>query len=121
MAKPKLHRFRDDLKKKPGPGSNAPPRTIRARDLDKNYEKVTVIKPKQRGPVPYEVEYTEHGTMLKNLKQLPNGQSRGDLAYWNPQAGTGGKWVVLRAMQSSTLHVLGIRNGILQWVATEDC
>jgi hypothetical protein len=121
MAQIKLHLFRDDLKQIPGPGSSAPPRSIRAGDLDENYEKVTVIKPKQNNPVPYELEYTEQGTVLKNIKQLPDGQSRGDLAFWNPEAGEAGKWVVLRAHRSIDLHVLGIEDGILKWVKTEDC
>jgi hypothetical protein len=123
MAQAHLHRFRDDLKNAPGPGSDAPPRSIRAKDLDENFRKVMVIESDEVDPVPYELEYFDEGTRLKNLKTLPDGQTKGDLAYWNPNAGknNAGKWVVLRAKQSEDLHVLGIVGGELRWVKTEDC
>jgi hypothetical protein len=123
MAQAELHKFREDLKNKPGPGSDAPPRTIRARNLDENFQKVMVIESDQVDPVPYEVEYFDEGTRLKNIKAIPDGQTEGDLAYWNPSAGAGsaGKWVVLPAKQSADLHVLGIVEGKLRWVKTEEC
>jgi hypothetical protein len=123
MADIELHEFKEDVKNKPGPGSDAPPRTIRASDLDGNFQKVTLIESEDTDPVPYEVEYTDEGTRLKNLKTLPDGSTEGDLAYWNPDAGQNstGKWVVLKAVQSSDLHVLGIEDGKLRWVDTEDC
>jgi hypothetical protein len=121
MAQAELHKFREDLKKTPGPGSDAPPRTLSASDLDGNFKKVMLIESDDGDPPPYEVEYTDDGTRLKNLKHLPDGATEGDLAYWNPNAGAAGKWVVLAAKQSRDLHVLGIIDGKLQWVSTEDC
>jgi hypothetical protein len=55
---------------------------------------------------------------------LPDGGSRGDLCYWNPDAGVSGtgKWVVLAAPEDQgTLHVLTAQDGALTWTATEDC
>jgi hypothetical protein len=70
MALPDLHLFENDLKNKPGKGSNAPPVSIRAKNLDENYKKVTLIE-SDEDPPPYTVEYTEDGTRLKNIKGLP--------------------------------------------------
>jgi hypothetical protein len=124
MAKADLHEFKEDLKNKPGPGSDAPPRTIRASDLDGNFKKVMLIESDDVDPVPYEVEYTEDGTMLKNLKQLPDGENLGDIAYYDPEAGNNGAgaWRVLRAPeQDSKIYALTIENGALKWLETEDC
>lgn len=70
MPKLDLHEFKDDLKATPGPGSKAPPRTIRASDLDENFAKVTLIESAE-DPPPYQVEYTKDGTRLKNIRGLP--------------------------------------------------
>ena len=113
MALPDLHLFENDLKNKPGKGSNAPPVSIRAKNLDENYKKVTLIESDQDPPL-YTVEYTEDGTRITRL--LPEGSNTGDLLYWD-----GNKWAVLAATSSSTLHVLTIQNGSLAWTATEDC
>jgi hypothetical protein len=124
MAKADLHEFKEDLKNKPGPGSDAPPRTVRASDLDGNFKKVMLIESDDVDPVPYEVEYTEDGTILKNLKQLPDGENLGDLAYYDPDAGNNGAgaWRVLRAPeQDSKIYALTIENGALKWLETEDC
>ncbi len=72
------------------PLENDPPRSIRARDLDNNFARLTVISPKT-DPPPYRVEYTKDGTVLKDIAGLPpdaiakqitlceNGQPK---AYW---------------------------------------
>lgn len=52
---------------------------------------------------------------------LPRGSSKGDLLYWDPEAGEEGAWVVLAAPSGSTLNVLTIQNGNLSWTATQDC
>jgi hypothetical protein len=105
MAKADLHEFKEDLKNKPGKGSDAPPRTIRASDLDGNFKKVMLIESDDVDPPAYEVEYTEDGTMLKNLKQLPDGENLGDIAYYDPEAGNNGAgaWRVLAAPEGSTI------------------
>jgi hypothetical protein len=90
MALPDLHKFSNDLKNRPAKGSDAPPRTIRAKDLDDNFKKVTVIQDKNAS---YEVDYTADGTILKIFPSPPSG-------------GT---------------HVLGVIDGEIQWIATEDC
>lgn len=65
---PDLHIFKEDLKIKPAPGSNAPPVSIRARDLDDNNKKITVIRSKLAARTQvfpdYTPEYTNDGTML---------------------------------------------------------
>jgi hypothetical protein len=93
MALPDLHKFADDLKRRPSKGSSAPPRSIKAKDLDENYQKVTVVPP-SKSPPTYTVEYKKEGTVLKILPDFPSG---------------------------SELHVLGVRGGKLEWVETEDC
>lgn len=70
MASPDLHKFEQDLKNRPAKGSDAPPRTLRAKDLDDNFSKITVIETGD-DPPPYEVEYTKDGTKLKNIRGLP--------------------------------------------------
>lgn len=92
MTGPDLHKFTDDLRKKPGNGSDAPPRTLKAKDLDDNFKKVTIIAP-QEDPPSYTVEYTREGTRLKIFPSIP----------------------------STGTHVLGAVNGSLQWIATEEC
>jgi hypothetical protein len=123
MASIDLHKFRDDLRNAPGKGSDAPPRTIRASDLDGNFKKVTIIESDDVDPVPYELEHTEGGTMLKNLKQLPDGANLGDIAYYDPEAGNNGTgaWRVLAAPGDGKIYALTIQSGVLKWVETEDC
>jgi hypothetical protein len=113
MADIDLHLFREDLAKVPPKGSDQPPRTIRAADLDGNFKKVTVL-PSESDPPEYEVEYREDGTILSNF--LPEGNNRGDLLYWN-----GSAWQVFPAASGTTLNVLTIQNGNLAWTPTQDC
>jgi hypothetical protein len=113
MAKPDLHKFEQDLKNNPTLGSTAPPRTIRAKDLDGNNKKLTLLEG-EGTPKLYEVEYTADGTRITRI--LPQGSKPGDLLYYD-----GSEWKVFPAVTSATLHVLGIQNGTLQWVTTEDC
>lgn len=94
MARAELHEFKRDLQNKPGPGSNAPPRTIRARDLDGNFKKVTVIEPTDQDPPTYTVEYKKDGTVLNILPTFPT---------------------------DNALYVLGVEGQTLRWVKTEDC
>jgi hypothetical protein len=113
MADIDLHKFRDDLENRPGRGSNAPPVTIRARDLDGNFAKVTVLPSEETQPE-YEVEYRDDGIILSGF--LPEGTNAGDIIYFTGQA-----WAVLPAPQNSQLRVLTIQEGNLRWLDTEDC
>lgn len=113
MPLPDLHKFERDLKNRPGPGSNAPPVSIRAKDLDGNYRKVTLIASDQDPPL-YQVEYTADGTRLTRL--LPEGANAGDLLYWS-----GEQWLVLPAPSDAALRVLTIEGSALTWMATEAC
>lgn len=108
-----LHKFADDLRKKPPRGSNEPPVGIRAQNLDENYTKVSLVNGEGDPPL-YEVEYTKDGTRIKRL--LPDGKNKGDLLYWD-----GSKWSILAARESETLLVLTLQNGNLAWTETEDC
>jgi hypothetical protein len=60
--------FSDYLKNRPL--KNDPPVSIRARDLDKNFARCTVIAPDQ-DPPPYRVKYSEKGTELLDISGLP--------------------------------------------------
>lgn len=113
MARPSLHNFKGDLANKPGDGSDAPPRTIRASNLDDNFRKVTLLDGEGDPPL-YEITYTKDGTRITRF--LPDGSKPGDLLYWN-----GKRWVVLTAPASDDLRVLTIQNGALAWTQTEDC
>jgi hypothetical protein len=79
-----LHIFKEDLAAVPPKGSSAPPVSIRARDLDGNFAKVTVL-PSEVDPPEYEVEYKEDGVLLS--KFLPEGEALGNVLYWD-----GNKW-----------------------------
>jgi hypothetical protein len=68
--KPVLHIFANDLLKKPLIGSKDPPRTIRAKDLDDNNRRLTVLKG-SGDPLPYGVRYTKEGTLLTGIRNLP--------------------------------------------------
>ena len=68
--KPDLHLFERDLKNKPPLGSTAPPRTIRAKDLDENNRKLTILKG-EGDPPAYLVKYTKDGTVLTDIQGLP--------------------------------------------------
>lgn len=70
--RPDLHKFRDDLKKKPGRGEVKPPRVISAKNLDENFAKVTVIDSDEEPPT-YRVKYTRDGIVLENIAGLPKG------------------------------------------------
>jgi hypothetical protein len=115
--KPALHKFENDLKQKPPPGVNAPPIGIRAKDLDENFNKVTIVESTDI-PKPYNVKYTKDGAMLVNLKTVPDGEIDGDILFWNSGAN---KWQVFPAVLSDELRVLGLKNGVLGWIKTEDC
>lgn len=111
--KPELHLFERDLKNKPIAGSNAPPRTIRAKDLDENNRKLTLLKG-EGDPQLYEVKYTKDGTVITRI--FSDGENSGDLLYWD-----GSAWAVLAAPTGTDLRVLTISSGTLAWTATEDC
>jgi hypothetical protein len=110
--------FEQLVKNKPAKGSNDYPIAIKATHLDHNWKKITLRPPLGVEPenALYEVKYDNDGTRITRL--LPNGgeDRAGDLLYWN-----GTKWVVLPAVQDDTLHILGIKDGVLQWVETQDC
>lgn len=93
MARIDLHLFERDLLNKPSNGSNAPPRTIRARDLDTNNKKLTLLQG-EGDPPSYTVKYTQDGTIITGLLPTP---------------------------PASGLYVLTASNGTLAWTATEDC
>jgi hypothetical protein len=141
MSQIDLHKFRSDLGKKPPLGVNGPPIGIRAKDLDDNFNKVTLISG-QGSPPLYRVRYTKDGIIITDLNVPPDGSNLGDLLYWNPQAGEGGAWVVLNtsgadrgtllvwggntwqilnAPQGGDLHVLSVQNGYVSWAPTQDC
>ena len=92
--RPDLHKFERDLRHKPSPGSNAPPRTIRAKDLDENNKKLTLLQG-EGTPPSYTVKYTSDGVIISGLLPTP------------PTA--------------SGLHVLTVSGGVLSWTATEAC
>jgi hypothetical protein len=109
-----LKKFEDYLKNNPPNGSTAPPRTVPAKTLDKNFKKVTLIRdpePDQDNDRSYTLDYKDEGTVLK-LKRFPRGKNKSDLCYWNPEAGekNGGAWVVLSAVESEDVHVLTLKN-----------
>jgi hypothetical protein len=93
MANDQLHSFERDLLTVPPRGSKAPPVSIRARDLDGNFAKCTLL-PDENNPALYEIEYSEDGTRITRILPRP------------PDSGT---------------FVLGAVNGRIQWLATEDC
>jgi len=93
MASPDLHYFKDDLTKKPTGNSGAPPRGISAKDLDENFKKVCVIKDPDRSDEPYKVYYTEDGITLHIFPNIPQ----------------------------SGVYVLGVSDGSLVWIPTQDC
>lgn len=96
MAIDTLHKFEDDLRARPSKGSSAPPRSLRAKDLDENFIKTAVIAP-QEDPPRYSVEYTRQGTRLKIAPELPE------------------------LPESAFMHVLTATNGVLAWTLTEGC
>jgi hypothetical protein len=117
--RPELHEFRDDLKQRPPKGSNAPPVGIRAINLDQNFIKVSLIESDQTDPKPYEVVYTKEGTRLENIRAVPDGEHDGDILVWKNSEQ---KWRVFPAVRDrDKLHVLGLLDGRLGWIKTEDC
>ena len=108
--------FSELVKNKPAKGSNDYPVAIKAVHLDENWKRTTLKPPKDTDSSAglYEVAYDQDGTRITRI--LPDGADTGDLLYWD-----GDRWAVLEATQSSTLHILGIKDGALQWVETQDC
>jgi hypothetical protein len=93
MSQIDLHSFRSDLLKKPPIGANGPPIGIRAKDLDENFRKVTLIEG-QGNPPEYRLKYTKDGIILTDL---------------------------LPTLPASGLYVLTASDGALSWTATEGC
>jgi len=108
---PNIHNF-EKLKK----GGEPYPFSLKATHLDENNKFLSLIQPDPKGNNSdlYEVSYTKDGTRLTRIFQ--NGANVGDLLYWN-----GSKWMPFAAINNKTLHVLGIKSGVLQWVETESC
>jgi hypothetical protein len=113
-----LHKFLDDAKKTPAKGASSPPVSIRATNLDENFAKVRLIESDQTNPKPYEVEYTKDGTRLVNIRAVPDGEHDGDLLFWKASER---KWRVFPAIRHADLYVLGLKDGKLAWIKTEDC
>jgi hypothetical protein len=88
-----IHLFEDDLKQKPGKGSNKPPRSIKAKDLDDNFKRITIIENPDEETKTYTVKYDKDGTIL----------------------------TIFPTLQTSGTYVLGTVDGKLQWIATQDC
>lgn len=114
MERPDLHKFEQDLKNKPGLGSTDAPRTIKAKKLDDNNKKLTLLKGDGTYPL-YEVKYTPDGTVITSIFEAES-PLVGDLLYWD-----GSIWGVLRAPTNDALQVLTIQSGFLKWIETEDC
>jgi hypothetical protein len=93
MANVDTHKFEEDIKKGARQGSNDPPRSIRAKDLDDNFLKVCIVEDSARSDQPYKVNYTKDGIVLDIFPNIP-------------QTGT---------------HVLGAIDGKVRWIATQDC
>jgi hypothetical protein len=70
MARPDLHKFEKSLKNKPGLGSTDEPRTIKAKNLDDNNKKLTLLKSEETPPA-YKVKYTADGTIITDIQGLP--------------------------------------------------
>lgn len=70
MARPELHEFERLVQNQPAPGSSDYPVAIKAKHLDENWKRVTVIE-SDEDPLPYTVEYTEDGTILRDISGLP--------------------------------------------------
>jgi len=87
-----LHLFVDDLKSGASGTSNKPPRSIKAKDLDENFKKASVIADTSE-PNSYTMEYGEDGTILK----------------------------IFPSINSSGTYVLGTIDGKLTWIETQDC
>jgi len=65
-----LHFFADDLRNKTKGNTNAPPRSIRAADLDDNFKCVSIVS---TGDIPYGVNYSKDGTSLSIFPPIPGG------------------------------------------------
>lgn len=118
MAKPDLHKFEKDLLHTPALGSTDSPRTIKAKNLDENNTKLTLIKSPEVYSL-YDVRYTPEGTVITRI--FEDGKRRGDLLFWNNASFSNDHWEVLPAPLGPELRVLTIQEGILKWVETEDC
>jgi hypothetical protein len=133
----KVWLFSELVKNKPAKGSNDYPIALKAIHLDENWKRTTLRPPKDSDTNAglYEVAYDEDGTRITRI--LPDGTNVGDLLYWDGEKWTplelapnaegdllywdGNKWAILPATDSSTLHILGIKDNVLQWVETQDC
>jgi hypothetical protein len=129
--------FTELVNNKPAKGSNDYPVAIKAIHLDDNWKRSTLAVPNSDIPNSdlYDIQYDEDGTRITRIFQ--NGTNVGDLLYWDGEKWTplelapnaegdllywdGNKWAILPATDSSTLHILGIKDNVLQWVETQDC
>lgn len=86
-----LHKFSDDLKG--GNDPNSAPHTISASKLDRNFALCSPIK-QDGSAAPYKVDQTDDGWKLV-------------FPFFPPPA--------------SGTYVLGVIDGVIQWIATEAC
>ncbi len=108
-----MHKFAEDATKaSEEPGD--PPNAISAGALDKNY--VACLPINQEGnDHPYTVDADESGWQLK-------------FSWWPPPQGgqcilysRRGEMIWLQSPPPEGVFVLGSRNGVLEWIGTEDC
>ena len=66
---------------------------------------------------PYQISARDLMANFKFLmNQMPEGFAKNKMIIFN-----GKKWIVLAAPSSTGTHVLGAVDGVLSWIATEEC
>jgi hypothetical protein len=93
------------------PATGGYPYQIRASDLDKNFVYATLDADESL----LETTTGTGGHTQRKLKLNP-GTADYQVLFWKD-----GRFITLTQPPSSGTHVLGAVNGVLQWIATEEC
>jgi hypothetical protein len=103
--------FQQAIQQPANPGSGGYPYQIRASDLDKNFVFATLDMESSL------IEsITGTGGHPQRRLKIDAGTKANQIYIWN-----GSKITVLNAPPLTGTHVLGAVDGVLQWIATEEC
>jgi hypothetical protein len=103
--------FEERVKRPSGANNADYPYAIKAADLMRNFVFATLDMDE-----PLFQEQVGIGGHSQRRLKIQAGNEPGQILYWD-----GNEYLPLIAPPSSGTHVLGVKDGAIQWIETEDC
>ena len=86
-------------------------------ELPVNFEEKVRLPPSVNGGYPYRISARDLMLNFRFLmNQMPKGESTNDILIFD-----GENWALLSGPSPAGTHVLGCVDGVMQWIATEEC